>query len=116
MSRLRPDEEQSPADQLASFQEAFGSDLAQMDTKVAKHLKKFNQSDALPHYAVIFEQQVGPTVVRRRYMVSQSPKVIREWIASVTAPEGETPQCRVFPHPTQKKALEAAEQWMMEGR
>jgi hypothetical protein len=116
MSRLRPDEEQSPADQLASFQEAFGSDLAQMDTKVAKHLKKFKQSDALPHYAVIFEQQVGPTVVRRRYMVSQSPKVIREWIASVTAPEGETPQCRVFPHPTQKKALEAAEQWMMEGR
>ena len=116
MSQLRPDEDQSPADQLASFQEAFGFDLALMDAKVAKHLKKFKQSDALPHYAVIFAQQVGPTVVRRRYMVSQSPKVIREWIASVTAPEGETPQCRVFPHPTQKKALEAAEQWMMEGR
>ncbi len=116
MSQLRPDEEQSPADQLAAFEEAFGTDLAQMDGKVAKHLKKFKQGDALPHYAVIFEQPVGPVAVRRHYMVSQSPSVIRQWLESVTAPEGGPPHWRVFPHPTQKRALEAAEYWMNEGR
>jgi Protein of unknown function (DUF1570) len=116
MSQLRPYEEQLPADQLAAFREAFGNDLAQMDGKVAKHLKKFKQFDALPHFAVIFEQAVGPTAVRRHYMVSQSPSVIRQWLESVTAPEGEQPHWRAFPHLTQKKALEAAEQWMMGGR
>ena len=116
MSRLRPFEDQSPSDQLEAFREAFGPDLAQLDGKVAKHLKKFKPTDALPHYAVIFEQPVGPAAVRRHYMVSQSPSVIRQWIESVTAPEGGPPQWRVFRHPTQKKALEAAEQWMAEGR
>ena len=65
---------------------------------------------------MIFEQQVGPVAVRRHFMVSQSPSVIRQWIESVTAPEGAVPHWRVFPHPTQKKALEAAEQWMIQGR
>ena len=112
MSRLRPFEEQTPADQLATFRAAFGADLVQMDGKVGKYLKKFKPTDALPHYAVIFEQPVGPRIIRRHYMVSQSPSVIRQWIESVTAPEGSPPHWRVFPHLTQKKALEAAEQWM----
>ena len=112
MTRLRPFEDQSPGDQLTAFREAFGNELAQLDGKVGKYLKKFKPTDALPHFAVIFEQPVGPTVVRRSYMVSQSPSVIRQWIDSVTAPEGGAPVWRVFPHPTQKRALEAAEQWM----
>ena len=116
MSLIRPDQEQSPEDQLAAFREVFGADLAQMDAKVGKYLKKFKPTDALPHYAVIFEQPVGPAAVRRHYMVSQSPSVIRQWIDSVTAPEGGEPHWRVFPHMTQKKALEAAEQWINQGR
>jgi hypothetical protein len=116
MRRLRPFDEQSPADQLAAFREAFGADLAQMDAKVGKYLKKFKPTDALPHYAVIFEQPVGPAAVRRHYMVSQSPSVIRQWIDSVTAPEGGPPHWQVFPHLSQKKALEAAEHWMADGR
>ncbi len=117
LSRLRPDEEQSPAEQIAAFLDAFGPDLGQMDGKVAKHLKKFKQGDALPHYAVIFEQAVGPAAVRRHYMVSQSPSVIRQWIESGHGrfrrgiPSGESSAIR-----PRKKALEAAEQWMTEGR
>jgi hypothetical protein len=112
MSQLRPFEDQSPSDQLAAFRESFGNELAQLDGKVGKHLKKFKPTDSLPHYAVIFEQPVGPRVVRRSYMVSQSPSVIRQWIDSVTAPEGGVPQWRVIPHMTQKRALEAAEKWI----
>lgn len=116
MSRLKPFEEQSPEAQLAAFREVFGTDLAQMDAKVGKHLKKFKSTDALPHYAVIFEQPVGPGSVRRQYMVSQSPSVIRQWIDSITAPEGGPPHWRVVPHATQKKAIEAADLWMSGGR
>jgi hypothetical protein len=49
-------------------------------------------------------------------MVSQSPSVILQWIESITAPEGGQPHFEVVPHSTQKKALEAAEQWMIQGR
>ena len=116
MSQLNPFEEQSPSQQLAAFRDAFGSDLLQLDGKVAKHLKRFKANDALPFYAVIFEQPVGPSKVRRHYLVSQSPSVVRQWIDSVTAPEGGPAQWRVFPHPTRKRALEAAEQWIHESR
>ena len=116
MSRLRPFEEQTSKDQLATFREAFGGDLARLDGRVGKYLKNFKPTDALPHYAVIFEQPVGPVAIRRHFLVSQSPSVIRQWIESVTAPEGGPPHWRVFPHLTQKKALEAAEQWMNQGR
>jgi hypothetical protein len=114
LSRLNFDK-QSPEEQLATFREVFGDDLAHMDGKVAKHLKSFKLSDALPHYAVIFEQHVGPSAVRRHFMVSQSPSVIREWLESITVPEGGEPRWRALPHFTQKKALEAAEQWMLQG-
>ncbi len=116
MSRLQPFEEQTPRDQLDTFREVFGKDLAQMDAKVGKYLKKFKASDALPHYAVIFEQPVGPSAIRRHYLVSQSPSVIRQWIESITVPQGGEAHWQVLPHPTQKKALEAAEQWMSQGR
>jgi hypothetical protein len=69
----------------------------------------------LPFYAVIFEQPIGP-MIRRRAMVSQSPSVIRQWLESVNAPEGGQHHYQILPQPSQKKALETAEQWMMQGR
>jgi Protein of unknown function (DUF1570) len=115
MSHLKPFEEQAPEEQLATFREIFGKDLAQMDGKVAKHLKKFQQGDVLPYYAVIFEQPIGP-MIRRQAMVSQSPSVIRQWLESVVAPEGGEHHYRILPQLSQKKALETVEQWMMQGR
>jgi len=115
LSQLKPFDEQAPRQQLDTFREVFGGDLAQIEAKVAKHLKNFKLSDALPHYAVIFEQPVGPAVIRRHVMVSQSPSVIRQWLESITVPEGGEPRWRALPHFTQKKALEAAEQWMHNG-
>ena len=115
MSRLKPFEERSPEEQLAAFREVFGSDLAQMDGKIGKYVKKLKQADALPFYAVIFEQQIGP-MIRREAMVSQSPSVIRQWLDSIAAPEGGQPHWRFDPHLTRKKAVEAAEAWVMQGR
>ena len=90
VSRLKPFEEQKPQDQLATFREVFGIDLAQMDGKVAKHLKKFPQGDMLPLLRGDLraaDRPAGPETG----MVSQSPSVIRQWIDSVTAPEGGEP-------------------------
>jgi hypothetical protein len=116
MSQLKPFEEQSSADQLATFREFFGADLAQVEGKVAAHMKQFKSDDGLTFYAVIFEQQIGPGLVRRQAMVSQSPSVIQQWVQSMTAPEGEVPRWQAFPHPTRKQALEAVEQWASQPR
>ena len=112
---MKPFEKPTSREQLATFVEVFGDDLAQMDTRTAKHLKKFKPSDALPFFAVIFEQPLGPVAVRRQAMVSQSPSVIRQWLGSVAAPEGGQPRWQILRQPSQKKALEAAEQWMSHG-
>ncbi len=115
LRRMKPFEERSPEEQLVDFREAFGGDLAQMDGKVGRYVRKLKQADALPYFAVIFEQQIGPTI-RREAMVSQSASVIRQWLESVAAPEGAQPRWRFVPHPTRKKAVEAAEAWVIEGR
>ncbi len=111
MSQLQPGQEQSPKDQLDTFREVFGNDLAQMDSKIATHLKKVKQTDILPFYAVIYEQQVGP-MIRRQAMVSQSPSVIRQWLESVTLPQGAQPRWEFFPQSTRKQAIDVVEQWM----
>ena len=115
MSRLKPFEERTPAQQLEAFREAFGDNLAQIDDKIGKNLKKFKQFDALPYYAVIFEQPVGHGV-RRQAMVSQSPSIIRQWLESSAAPEGGPTRWQALRHPTHARAVLAAEQWLMQGR
>ena len=114
MSQLKPGQEQSPQDQLTKFRAVFGNDLVQMDGKVANHLKKLKVPDVLPFYAVIFEQQVGP-LIRRQAMVSQSPSVIRQWLESVTVPEGGQPHWEFLPQPNRNKAIEVVEHWMHQG-
>jgi hypothetical protein len=113
MSQLKPGHEQSRQDQLATFREVFGADLAQMDGKVAKYLKNLKWPDVLPFYAVIFEQQVG-TTIRRQAMVSQSPSMIRQWRESVTIPHGGEPRWECHQHPNRNKAIEFVEQWMLQ--
>jgi hypothetical protein len=115
MSQLKPGQEQSPKEQLAKFREVFGNDLAQMDGKVAGHLKKIKSPDVLPFYAVIFEQQVGP-ILRRQAMVSQSPSVIRQWLETVSLPQGGPPHWDFLPQPNRNKAIEVVEEWMLQGQ
>jgi hypothetical protein len=115
MSELKPFEERTPSQQLDDFRAVFGDDLAKMDGKVARYLSKLKMSDALPYFAVIFEQPVGP-MVRRMAMVSQSPSVIRQWLESATAPEGGPSHWQALPHRSRATAVQAAEQWMTQGR
>jgi len=113
MSRLAPFEDRTPDQQLADFREAFG-DASKMDAKVAKYLSRLKvpDSQALPFYAVMYEQPVGPGSIRRAAMVSQSPSVIRQWLGSVPHPRGEAGQWHAFPWPSRKRAALAAEQWV----
>lgn len=115
MSKLAPFEERSPADQLRAFKAAFGSNLGKLDAAVGAHLRKFKQIDALPYYAVMFEQSLGNGMVRRAAMVSQSPSVIRQWIETTTNPRGAEPRWQVLPHPTRARALLTAGEWMGNG-
>ena len=75
-------------------------------------LRKLKQIDALPHYAVMFEQPFPGNTVRRSAMVSQSPQVIRQWIETSTSPRGGDPRWQILPHPTRARAILTAEHWV----
>ena len=113
MSRLAPFQDRTPEQQLADFVECFG-DVSKMDAKVAKYLARLKvpEGQALPFYAVLYEQPVGGNSIRRAAMVSQSPSVIRQWLDNVPHPRGEAGQWHALPWPSRKRATLAAEQWI----
>lgn len=111
MSQLPPLEEQTPEQHLASFREAFGTDLAKLDKTIAGYLGKL-KFDPLPYYAVVFEQPIPGNQIRRATIVSQSPSMIRQWLSQVSDANGGESSWKVFAHPTRTRAQMAAEQWI----
>ena len=112
MSRLPPLEKRSPEEQLADFRAAFGSDLAKMDKTVGTYLSKLKGYEPLPYYAVMFQQPIGGGMVKRATIVSQSPSLIRQWIDTMSAPNGGAPNWEILPHPSRARALLTADQWL----
>ena len=112
MSALKPLEKRTPDDHLRTFKAAFGDKLEKLDQAVLTNLRKLKQIDALPHYAVMFEQPMPGNVVRRAAMVSQSPSMIRQWIENSTSPRGGDPRWQILPYPTKARALLMIEQWV----
>ena len=111
MSQVRPMENHSPDDHLASFRKAFGGDLKKMDRAIAVHLKNLKY-DQLPYFSVIFEQPVGGQRLRRMAMVSQSPSMIQQWLADCVAPNGGEPRWEVVPQPSRGIAKLEIQRWI----
>lgn len=111
MSQIPPLEERTPEDHLESFRAAFGTELSKMDKAIGAYLNKL-KFDPLPYYAVMFEQPTQGGMIRRAAMVSQSPSVIRQWIESISSPQGGPTSWDLIPHPTKARAQLTAEQWM----
>ena len=111
MRQAPPLETRTPEQHLAAFRAAFGHDLAKMDRSVRNHLAKLKKYDALPYYAVVFEQPIGVRV-KRAALVSQSPSMIRQWLETVPSPRGGPTRWEVFTHPTRTRALLTAERWI----
>jgi len=114
MSQIPPMEHRSPDDHLRTFKAAFGDKLGKLDVALGSHLRKLKQVDALPYYAVMFEQQIPGNRVRRAAMVSQSPLVIRQWIQTTTSPKGAQPRWQMLPHLSKARALLEAHQFIGE--
>jgi hypothetical protein len=112
MSRMPPLEKRTPQDQLTSFRLAFGSDLAKMDKAVASYLAKLKGYDQLPYYAVMFQQPIRGGMIRRAAIVSQSPSMIRQWLETVSTPDGGAASWEVIPRPTRARALLTAQEWL----
>ncbi len=104
-------EVRTPEEHLAAFRAAFGHDLSRMDRAVRIHLAKQKKYDAIPYYAVVFEQPIGVRV-KRAALVSQSPSMIRQWLEAVPSPRGGPTRWEVFSHPTRTRALLTAERWI----
>jgi hypothetical protein len=114
MSAMPPLEKRSPADHLQAFKEAFGDNLVKVETAVSKDVQKLKQIDALPYYAVMFQQPMGQ-IINRKAIVSQSPSVIRQWIENNTDPRGGQPGWEVVPQPTKARAVLTVEHWIKGG-
>ena len=112
MSMMPPLVTRTPADHLATFRAAFGSDLARLDREIGAYLGKLKVSQHLPYYAVLFEQRTGGGLVKRAAIVSQSPSLIRQWLETVTAARGETPVWEPLPYPSRTPALVTAQEWV----
>jgi hypothetical protein len=111
MRKAPPLEMRTPEEHLAAFRAAFGEDLSRMDKAVRNHLAKLKNYDAIPYYAVVFEQPIGMRV-RRSALVSQSPSMIRQWLQTVPSPGGGPTRWEVYSHPTRTRALLTAERWI----
>jgi hypothetical protein len=109
---LPPLKQVTPEEHLAAFRAAFGNDLAQMDRTIGHYLSRLRNYDPLPYYSVMFEQRVGPGMIKRAAIVSQSTSMIRQWLETVSVVDGDPPSWKAVPHPTRGRALMSAEQWM----
>ncbi len=115
MSALPPLSKQTPEQQLALFREHFGHDLVKLDKRIDEAVVKLSQRkgyDRLPYYAVILEQSLGDGRIRRQAMVSQSPQIIRQWVANNTLALGTPPSWQYLKLDTRARATLVAEQWL----
>jgi hypothetical protein len=112
MSRLEPFAPRTPQDDLRAFKAAFGDRLPKLDKDVIDHLSRLKQIDALPYYAVVFEQNLQDGRLYRAAYVSQSPSMIRQWIETSTSQTGAEPRWQISPQSSKARALLTVQQWM----
>jgi hypothetical protein len=112
MSRLEPFAPLTPQDHLRAFKAAFGDRLVKLDKDVLDHIRRLKEIDALPYYAVVFEQNLADGRLYRAAYVSQSPSMIRQWIESSTSQAGAEPRWQIAPQKSKARALLTVQQWM----
>lgn len=115
MSQIPPLEPRTPEQQLELFRTYFGQDLVKLDKKIDEAIHKLSQKkgyDKLPYYAVRFEQFLGDGAIRRAAMVTQSPRMIQQWVVERMASQGMDPKWDAIPAPTRARATVIAEQWV----
>ena len=81
VSRLGPLDERSAQDDAALFAKHFGADMSEIDEQIFKNLKKLPYVDPVlnqTHYVAMLQTAVGGRV-QRSYMVTTSPKAIKDW-------------------------------------
>jgi hypothetical protein len=115
MSQMPPLEPRTPEDHLAEFRKFFGADLARLDKKVDTYIRSdLNRKDhfPLPFYAVMFEQALGGSLVRRVAWVSQSPQMIQEQVQELILPQGGIHNWRAVRCPNRTRAELVTGQWI----
>ena len=108
MGKMRPLERRTSAEDLFTFRAAFGDDLAKLDRRVRAHvdlLEEQGNFEALTYYAVVFEQVLPDSPNLRGTLVSQSPSVIRQWLAAMVSPQGGAAGWEIIPCQTRGQAF-----------
>jgi hypothetical protein len=112
LSHREPLQTASPEEHLADFRRHFTDDLRKLDPQINKYLAGLKGYEALPYFAVTFEQIMGGGIVRRSVLVSQSPATIRQWVDEMSRPEGGSVAWHATPFLYQAQAMQMAERWL----
>ncbi|HZW33531.1 MAG TPA: DUF1570 domain-containing protein [Isosphaeraceae bacterium] len=114
MSQMPPLAPRTPEDHLAEFRKFFGDDLAKLDKKVDKYIRELNRRrfDHLPFYAVMVEQPLGGSLVRRLAWISQSPQMIQEQVQELSSPQGGILNWWALPFASRAQAELVKDDWI----
>ncbi len=116
LSAREPLHPYTPQQNLAEFRAILATpykgNLAQFDRAFSHYLAGLRESSPQPYFAVTFEQPIGPGVVRRAVLVSQSQALIRQWVEEMSASDGGPVSWQARPFPTRTRARLAAEGWL----
>jgi hypothetical protein len=112
MAQMSPLAKPTPAQHLETFTKFFGDDLPQLDKTVSRYLASLKKYEAVAYYAVTFEQPIGPGLIQRAAIVSQSPAMIYQWLDEMTSPRGGQVTWNAYPFETRARAHLAASRWL----
>ncbi|HUY89548.1 MAG TPA: DUF1570 domain-containing protein [Pirellulales bacterium] len=118
VSRRGPLDESSPEDDAKLFAKHFGKDFADLDKQIIKNLQKLPYVDPVlnqTHYVALLQAPLG-AVTHRSYMVTTSPRSIKEWqekaISELPGAARATAQVTIQAFPNRAAARVFAEAWL----
>jgi len=113
VSQRGPLDETSAEDDAKLFKEHFGSDFGQLDLQILKNLRKLPYIDPVlnqTHFVAML--QIG---LKRRYMITTSPRTIKEWqqqeVSSLPPALQATAAMTIEAFPTREAALLFVKGW-----
>jgi hypothetical protein len=114
VSRLGPLETLSAEDDAALFAKHFGKDFSEVDKQIFKNLQKLPYVDPVlnqTHYVGMLQMRVGGQT-RRSYVVTTSPRAIKEWQQKEAGGAQAGAQLNIQAFPDQATAVSFAKGWL----
>ncbi len=103
----------TPRQHLHEFRQAFGGNFERISVRINQHLALLDQNhQAVPYYAVRFEQLTSAGFVRRGTLVTRSPAMIDQWLQTLSLNDVVQLTWWAEPYHSRNQARFASERWI----